>query len=109
MYWRDKICESSSIYISSGNTSITCDGRYFPCQELTVYTDYTNYPLSYTELFCSGSFVACSKVYVKDQTTGSTSYTNADQFKIFCIDTFMDAYLNCSYHLINIHYYFQLL
>ena len=78
-------CQSSIIYISSIDTSITCHADA-SCKSLTIYTDYTNYPLSYTELSCSGSYYACQSIQIKDKTTQSIGYTNADQLKIFCVN-----------------------
>ena len=75
------ICPSSIIYISSSNTSITCD--YNACPSITIYTDYTNHPSSVTQLSCTSNY-ACASIQIKDVLSSNNGYINTDTFKRAC-------------------------
>ena len=78
----DKIvCANMTIYTSSIQTSIACP--WYSCEPLTIYTDYTNYPESNTELICW--FYSCRSLQIRDAIDNSLSgYTIPNQFKIIC-------------------------
>ena len=77
-------CEDLTVYISPDNTTMTCATQGACRGDLTLYTDYDNYPLSTIEMDCFDG--TCFGMIFKDVTSGQDSHDQltAERFKIYC-------------------------